>query len=54
MNAKQLAHAVLRQLDFQEGWCSFCHRKVGNALDCNDKYHTAGCAIHKLRDAAKQ
>lgn len=51
MTAKQLAAAVLRQLNFQEGWCSFCHRKVGNSLACNDHLHAEHCVIHKLRAA---
>ena len=50
--SKALARKVLAQLDFQEGWCSFCHRKVGNELPCNDKHHTERCVIHSLRAAS--
>jgi hypothetical protein len=51
MTAKQLAKAVLQQLDCQEGYCPFCHRKVGNELPCNDKHHAEHCVVHKLREA---
>lgn len=49
-----LAARVLRQLDFQEGWCSFCRKKVGNELACNDKHHAPHCVIHDIRKATKE
>jgi hypothetical protein len=53
MTAKALARKVLRALDFQEGYCTFCRRKVGNELPCNDKHHVESCVIHDLRREAK-